>query len=496
MTEEKRNIQSSDPATGKRWPAVMLIPIVLKTLAIVASCVGLWLYVDYRSPRSIGYATEQRDGSENRVVKTNKTRIGENFTLFKTNQPAASFAAAWPCFRGKNRDNLVRDTQPLSKSWDDSGPKVLWRADLGEGYAGAIIAENRVYVLDYWEEKNADALRCFDLLSGTELWRRSYKNPIRRNHGKSRTVPAYADNVVVSLGPAGHVMAVDARSGDLLWSCDLVATYKCEVPQWYAGQCPLIDGQKVILGIGGEKVLVAAFDLKNGNTVWELPNDGAFKMSHASILSAKLLNRDCYVYAALGGIAACDHDGKPLWRSTVWKPAVWAPTPVALDDHRLFLTAGYGAGSAILSLQETGGQITATLDKQWKPTQGPASEQQTPLLIDGTLFTIQPKDAGALRAELVAANADTLPAVTASSGKENRFGLGPYLFADNAFWIVDDDGVLHVFGFEGKTFTRLARHKVLPGVDAWGPIALAGGLMILRDSKSLACLDLRKERTP
>ena len=118
------------------------------------------------------------------------------------------------------------------------------------------------------------------------------------------------------------------------------------------------------------------------------------------------------------------------------------------------------------------------------------------MLIDGTLFTIQPKDAGALRAELVAANADTLPAVTASSGKENRFGLGPYLFADNAFWIVDDDGVLHVFGFEGKNFTRLAQHKVLPGVDAWGPIALAGGLMILRDSKSLACLDLRKERTP
>ena len=384
----------------------------------------------------------------------------------------------------------------MSKSWGDSGPKVLWRADLGEGYAGAIIAENRVFVLDYWEEKNADALRCFDLLSGAELWRRSYKNPIRRNHGKSRTVPAYADNVVVSLGPAGHVMAVDARSGDLLWSCDLVATYKCEVPQWYAGQCPLIDEKKVILGIGGEKVLVAAFDLKTGNTVWELPNDGAFKMSHASILPARLLNRDCYVYAALGGIAACDRNGKLLWHSTAWKPAVWAPTPVALDAHRLFLTAGYGAGSAILALQETEGQITATLDRQWKPTQGPASEQQTPLLIDGTLFTIQPKDAGALRAELVAANTDTLPAVTASSGKENRFGLGPYLFADNAFWIVDDDGVLHVFGFEGKNFTRLARHKVLPGVDAWGPIALAGGIMILRDSKSLACLDLRKEHTP
>ena len=85
MTEEKRNIQSSDSATVKRWSVVMLVPIVLKSLAIVASCVGLWLYLDYRSPRSIGYATEQRDGSENRVVKTNLTRIGEDFTLMRRN---------------------------------------------------------------------------------------------------------------------------------------------------------------------------------------------------------------------------------------------------------------------------------------------------------------------------------------------------------------------------------------------------------------------------
>ena len=247
---------------------------------------------------------------------------------------------------------------------------------------------------------------------------------------------------------------------------------------------------------GGTKVLMAAFDLTTGKTLWELPNEAAFKMSHASVLSTRLLDRPCYIYAALGGIAACDREGKPLWLSKDWKPAVWAPTPVPLDGHRLFLTAGYGAGSAILALREEAGKIVAEVERQWKPTQGPASEQQTPLLIDGTLYAIQPKDAGALRAELVAADTTKLPAITASSGKENRFGLGPYLFADGAFWIVDDDGVLHVFEVAEKGFRRLARHKVLPGVDSWGPIAFAGGLMILRDSKSLACLDLRKEATP
>ena len=56
-----------------------------------------------------------------------------------------------------------------------------------------------------------------------------------------------------------------------------------------------------------------------------------------------------------------------------------------------------------------------------------------------------------------------------------------------------DDGFLHVYQFKDDTFQKLAAYKVVPGVDAWGPIAYAGGLMILRDSTSMACLDLRKE---
>ncbi len=135
---------------------------------------------------------------------------------------------------------------------------------------GAIIADGCVYVLDYIDEEDSDALRCFAVLTGEEIWRRGYKNPIRRNHGKSRTVPAYADGVVVSFGPAGHVMAVDAKNGDLLWSRDLVREYRCKIPEWYAGQCPLIDDGNVILGVGGETVLMASLDLKSGATVWEL----------------------------------------------------------------------------------------------------------------------------------------------------------------------------------------------------------------------------------
>ena len=56
-----------------------------------------------------------------------------------------------------------------------------------------MIYKGRVYVLDYNESLNSDALRCFSLESGKELWRRWYRVPMKRNHGFSRTVPVIRD---------------------------------------------------------------------------------------------------------------------------------------------------------------------------------------------------------------------------------------------------------------------------------------------------------------
>ena len=44
-----------------------------------------------------------------------------------------------------------------------------------------------------------------------------------------------------------------------------------------------------------------------------------------------------------------------------------------------------------------------------------------------------------------------------------------------------------------KTY-GLNRDEILDGVDAWGPMALAGGRLLLRDSRRLVCVDLRERR--
>jgi outer membrane protein assembly factor BamB len=119
-----------------------------------------------------------------------------------------------------------------------------------------------------------------------------------------------------------------------------------------------------------------------------------------------------------------------------------------------------------------------------------ASEQQTPLVWNGLLFGIQPKDAGPLRNQLICVNPDDVTKTIWTSGKENRFGLGPYLITDNKMFVLSDDGTLTMIQPDGRKYIQLAQKKLFNGQDAWGPIAVADGRMILRDSKTMYCIKI------
>jgi outer membrane protein assembly factor BamB len=41
-----------------------------------------------------------------------------------------------------------------------------------------------------------------------------------------------------------------------------------------------------------------------------------------------------------------------LWKTTAWAHSVTSPSPLPIDERRIFLTAGYGGGSMMLGLSE------------------------------------------------------------------------------------------------------------------------------------------------
>lgn len=405
----------------------------------------------------------------------------------KAGKPSGS----WTRFRGADFDNIRQESEPLSESWPESGPTPRWSVPLGEGHSGVAVWEGVVYILDYDEEFQGDALRSFSLDTGEEIWQRRYHAPTKRNHGVSRTVPALTAEHIVTMGPRCFVMCARTGSGDFVWGLDLVKDYGAKVPLWYTGQCPLIDGDQVVLAPGGD-VMMMGVNLETGSVEWTTPNDDQWEMSHSSVISMNLLGRQTYVYCSKNGIVGVSAEpedrGQLLWKSSSWSHSVLSPSPVAIASDKVFLTAGYGGGSMMLELKEENGEIKAeTLFELEKTTFG--CEQQTPLFYKDHLFAVLPKDAGALRGQFVCM--DTEGNIKWSSGKTERFGLGPFMMADGKIFILNDNGELTMIRASLDGYEKLGFAEVVPGHDAWAPMALVDGNLLLRDSKLLVCLDVR-----
>ena len=407
-------------------------------------------------------------------------------TLVRSEGVPASLTGHWPRFRGEKLDNVSDENVRLARSWGPGGPAALWDLDVGEGYAGAAVRAGRVYLLDYDRENQADALRCLSLADGKEIWRYSYPVLVKRNHGMSRTVPTVTDEHVVALGPKCHVICLDAKSGELRWGVDLVRQYGTKVPPWYAGQCPLIDAGRAILGVGGRDVLMMAVDCATGEPVWQTENPRGWQMTHSSVMPVEYNGQRMYVYCASGGVVGVGaEDGRILWETDAWKIRIaTVPSPVSLADGRIFVAGGYNAGSMMLQLADSGQGLAAEPLFRLKPEVFGAP-QHTPILHKGHLYGVRPDG------EL--ACLDLKGNVLWTSGSGHRFGLGPYLIADGLIFVMNDSGLLALAEATPAGYNQLAQAQVLQGHESWAPMAIAGGRLILRDLTRMVCLDVRAQ---
>lgn len=474
--------------------------IILLATVIFISVLLFWLLK--AQPFKLAERVPGMDDRPKMEARSDSVIIGQFFDTLATMD--AVIAGDWPRFRGIDIDNISKDPTPLAENWDTSGPAIIWRNTLGEGYAGPAVHNGRVYILDYNERKKADALRCFSLSSGKELWRRWYYVELKRNHGYSRTIPAVTDKYVVTVGPRSHVMCCDPVSGNMLWSIDLEkkfgipGTEKGRItPDFYSGQCPLIDDNVAVIAPGG-KALMIGVDCASGKIIWQTPNPDSLRMSHSSIIPMVIHGKKMYVYNAVGGVCGVSAEkadpGKLMWTTTEWSPATTAASPLLLGNNEIAVFGSYGAGGALITINSTGSGYTATVKEQHKATEGLASDQQTPVIIGNFIWSVMPENAGVLKKQLVCYNKSDLRKVIWSSGKENRFGrgLGPYIVSGDKLFLLDDDGMLYYFKMQENKVSLITSHKILKGIEAWGPMAIAGKYLIMRDARNLLCLNIGK----
>ncbi len=456
-----------------------VIGIVIPGITAVAgaAALALWLAAGTNADFKIRTERETRPAGQ----ASAEAPVDLRGVLVALDGKPSNLPGVWPCFRGPSYDGVSAEGAP--REWPETGPPVLWSVEMGEGYAGAAVLDGRVYVLDYDQAEQADVLRCMSLAGGKDIWRRSYKVAVKRNHGMSRTVPAVTEKYVVALGPKCHVTCLDSKTGEFKWGLDLVKDFGTKVPPWYAGQCPIIADGRTIIAPGGSEVLMMAVDCETGEVVWRTPNPMGWKMSHASVLPLEFKGRRMYLYCAVGGVAGVSaEDGELLWQTGEWKIGVaTVPTPVIVGPGRIFLSGGYNGGSMMLQLKEENGTFTAEPVFRLKPKVF-GSDQQTPIFYDGYIYGVIPNG------QLVCLDLEGRHVW--ASGTTNRFGLGPYVIVGGLIFVMDDHGLLRLVEATPKGYKELAQAKVLSGRDSWGPIAVAGKRLIVRDLTRMVCLDI------
>jgi len=182
-----------------------------------------------------------------------------------------SLADDWPQWRGPQRDGLWREDGIIERF---DGPRLepLWTVEIGPGYCGPTVAAGRVYVADRLTEPvESERVHCFDAKTGKPLW--SYDYPCKYGSIGYTAGPRASITIdngrAYSLGTTGHLHCFDAATGDVLWSKDGRTEYKIKMPIWGIASAPLIEGDLLIVQLGGaDGACIVAFDKVSGNEKW------------------------------------------------------------------------------------------------------------------------------------------------------------------------------------------------------------------------------------
>src|SRR5262245_57828716 len=270
-------------------------------------------------------------------------------TLTATLALAATAAADdWPQWLGPERNGASAETKLLT-TWPKGGPKVLWKVPGGDGYSTIAVVGKRAYTLvQRGTEELAIAL---DVADGKELWKTPIGPAFKNNYGNGpRSTPSIDGDRVYVQSVTGPLVCLKADSGDVVWQKHLLKEFGGENITWGLSASPLIDGDLVLALPGAKGAGVAAFNKKNGDTVWKTGDDEAAYSSPVAVTVGK--QRQIIFFPATGLLAVNAADGKELWR-VPWeiKFKVNIGTPLRIGPDRLFISTGEEAGCTMFDLK-------------------------------------------------------------------------------------------------------------------------------------------------
>jgi len=394
--------------------------------------------------------------------------------LVSLGQVPRTFAAGVDWYRWRGPDlNGVSSESGWRATWPAGGPKKLWEAQVGIGFASFSVSDGRVFTTGH--ANNKDTVYCFDAATGKVLWKYSFSHPLGDKYyeGGTSATPTVDGKVLYTLSKQGHLFCFDIASGKIAWAFNLAEDHGMKVPEWGFASSPVVVSNLLLLNAGTAGL---ALNKNTGHTVW---NNGKDAPGYASAVPFVEAGQQRVGILAVKALYALDlGTGKKAWEYS-WKTSydVNAADPI-FTGNRVFISSSYGKGCGLIEFN--GGKATKVYENKHM-----RNHFNSCVLVGGYLYGTTGESGQA--SYLMCLDWQT----GAPKWQEKSVGLGALMAADGKLIVQGETGELLIVKAQPEKFEALARAKVLSSKRCWTTPVLSQGRIYCRSSEGqVVCLDV------
>jgi outer membrane protein assembly factor BamB len=394
--------------------------------------------------------------------------------LMLAQQAVAQTGANWPQWRGPNRDGISKETG-LLKQWPAEGPALVWKASgAGRGYSSFSISDGKLYTMGLRGDR--EFVVAFDIATGKEAWASPHGSAFRNDRGDGpRGTPTIDGDRVYALGGNGDLSALDARTGKLAWSKNVLREFGGSNITWGISESPLVLGNKVLVNAGGPGASIVALKKTDGSVIWKSQSDEA---GYSSAVPVEINGGTQVVFfTAKRAVGLDERDGRLLWEYQ--RPAndtANAATPI-VRANRIFISSDYGTGGGVVEIKPDNKAQEIYFTKDMR------NHHSSSVLIGDYLY-------GFSGSILTAMKFDT----GEIAWRDRSVGKGSLVYADGNLYCLSENGVVGLVEATPAGYKEKGRFRIEQGsLPTWAHPVVAGGRLYLRDQDTIYAYDVREK---
>jgi outer membrane protein assembly factor BamB len=389
-------------------------------------------------------------------------------------QALAQTEANWPQWRGPNRDGISKETG-LLKQWPTGGPSLVWKATgAGRGYSSFSIANGKLYTMGLRGDR--EFVIAFDIATGKEAWATAHGSAFRNDRGDGpRGTPTIDGDRLYALGGNGDLSALDARTGKILWSKNVLREFGGQNIQWGISESPLVLGNKVLVNAGGRGASIVAFNKTDGSVIWKSQSDEP-GYSSGMPLDVNGLTQVVF-FTASRALGLDSKDGRLLWEYE--RPAnnvANVATPI-IRANRIFISSDYGTGGGVIEIKPDNKAQEIYFNKDMR------NHHSSSVLVGDYLY-------GFSSSVLTAMKFDTGEV----AWKDRSVGKGSLVYAYGNLYCFSENGVVGLVEATPTGYKEKGRFRIQQdSLPTWAHPVVAGGRLYLRDQDTIYAYDVRQK---